>query len=889
MTRLNRATSERERERERELEPRSRPLIGRFGARSGARAGRAAPVVLAVVVGLVLGAVGVAIDRDSRAPDGDNPIVIENRRPGAVGWRLGIDEAAIGPSVGDDDVLGAGTPVPESDSGGPGLVPRAAPTPWVSLNAIEGYTGAQSINRGQPVSLHVSSGSATFDVRVYRQGWYGGAGATQVWTASAIAGVARPLPVATATGRIEAAWPVSLTIPGSVTGGWASGVYLAGLYPAGSSSVSSFIPFVVRDDARTAEILYVLPTTTWQAYNGWGGKSMYAFNSQNDVPATEVSFDRPYATNAGTGLYLGTDVTMVRFLEREGYDVKYVASVDLESRPANLLSSFGTLLTTWHDEYHSAAMRGTVVAARDAGRDLAYFTGNSIYWSITWQPSSTPSGGVANRVIARGRQWRQLGQPENQILGTIFDQFPLPYGQSAPWVVTSSGHPLYGGTGLRDGDTIPNLVGHEFDFDNPAFAGARPAGVQLLSRSPVQVGSAHRLQEASIYRAASGSYVFNASTMYWTYLVDGFDATSAPGVSHPADTRVQQMTRNVLALMAGRPPPPPLPTTTTTVPASTTTTTTVPATTTTQPSSTTTSSSRGPSPPSPPSPPGPGNITTAPAGAAGPPPPGPVTPTAALVAGGYWMLGSDGSVHAFGAARSFGDLSGDGGRSATVDIEATPARAGYWLLDEVGGVHAFGDALDLGDGALSAEQVRRGERFTALSSTPTGKGYWLFTNRGRVVNVGDAGHFGDVSHLSLNGPVLGSIATPTGAGYSLVASDGGIFAFGDAPFLGSVGDRILNAPVRSHVPTPTNRGYWLVASDGGIFAFGDAGFRGSVPGVLRSGQALNAPIVGMVRYGDGYLMVASDGGIFSFSSSPFAGSLADTPPSHAIVAVAAVI
>jgi hypothetical protein len=82
------------------------------------------------------------------------------------------------------------------------------------------------------------------------------------------------------------------------------------------------------------------------------------------------------------------------------------------------------------------------------------------------------------------------------------------------------------------------------------------------------------------------------------------------------------------------------------------------------------------------------------------------------------------------------------------------------------------------------------------------------------------------------------------------------------------------------VPDPDGTGYWLVAADGGVFSF-EAGFRGSMGGVR-----LNAPVTGMVAFGDGYLMVATDGGIFNFSDRPFAGSLGDHPPAHPIVAVA---
>ena len=247
---------------------------------------------------------------------------------------------------------------------------------------------------------------------------------------------------------------------------------------------------------------------------------------------------------------------------------------------------------------------------------------------------------------------------------------------------------------------------------------------------------------------------------------------------------------------------------------------------------------------------------------------------------GYWMVGSDGKVYAFGDAKNFGGPDGSIG-GLIVDIEPTPSNDGYWIVDEYGAVHPFGDAGNFGRVALN--QLSAGERVTSLSATPNGNGYWIFTTRGRVLPFGAAQYFGDMSAVQLNGPVLDSVPTPTGNGYYMVASDGGVFSFGDARFYGSTGNIRLNKPVQSLVPHPSGQGYWLVASDGGVFAFGAAPFRGSM-GAVR----LNKPVTGMVAFGSGYLMVAEDGGIFNFSDQPFDGSLGANPPANPIVAVAAV-
>ena len=241
---------------------------------------------------------------------------------------------------------------------------------------------------------------------------------------------------------------------------------------------------------------------------------------------------------------------------------------------------------------------------------------------------------------------------------------------------------------------------------------------------------------------------------------------------------------------------------------------------------------------------------------------------------GYWMLGADGSVYAFGDAHVAGSLQDP----TASHLTPTPSAHGYWIVNAAGHVYAFGDATAFGD----APALAVGERVATMSATPTGKGYWLFTSAGRVFAFGDARFFGDLSAVHLNGPIVDSVATTSGSGYYMVAADGGVFGFGDAHFFGSLGGSHLNQPIIGLVPTPSGRGYWMVASDGGVFAFGDAPFRGSLGSV-----ALNRPIVGMVRFGNGYLLAASDGGIFDFSSSPFLGSLGGQVPPAPIIGVAA--
>jgi fibronectin type III domain protein len=240
--------------------------------------------------------------------------------------------------------------------------------------------------------------------------------------------------------------------------------------------------------------------------------------------------------------------------------------------------------------------------------------------------------------------------------------------------------------------------------------------------------------------------------------------------------------------------------------------------------------------------------------------------------GGYWMLGSDGKVYAFGDAAKLGNATG-----GAVAMTSRKDGKGYWVVNAAGKVSAFGRATFRGGNPA----LRAGESISTISATPTANGYWLFSNQGRAFGYGDAKFFGDMGRVHLNGPVIASAATPTGKGYYMVGSDGGVFTFGDAVFHGSTGNMHLNKPVVGISPTPDNKGYWLVASDGGVFAF-HAPFRGSM-----GGKPLNKPVNGLVPFGNGYLMVASDGGVFNFSNKAFLGSLGGNPPSAPIIGITA--
>jgi hypothetical protein len=519
----------------------------------------------------------------SPRPGGNVPIQQENKKPGSRGWQSAELSRGRGGKVDEEEGHGArahpngghGTLAPtnqaqpqvagaNSGGGAAGAAPNAAPV-WTD-SVIRGYADQASINHGGPITFMVSTAQPSYDLEVYRMGWYGGAGSRLITTVHGLAGQNQPVPTPDpTTGLIDANWQPSYTLQTDAS--WTSGVYLAKLIAA--SGDVGYIVFVVRADEQQADIVYQLPVNTYSAYNNWGGKSLYDFNSTNSQPAYKVSFDRPYADWDGAGDLFDGDYNWIRWLEKQGYNITYISSVDVQTNPG-LLSGRKVFLSPWHDEYWSKPMRDAVTAARDRGMSLAFFDANAVYWQVRFENS--PATGAANRVFTCYKdasldpmattnpplttvQWRQapVNQPENALLGAMYESY-WSYGKSFPWVVQNSSSWVYAGTGLNDGDSIAGLVGYEYDrvWNN----GFTPAGEVVLSNSPVtDLNNVASHQNGTAYTAPSGAIVFDAGTVYWSWKLDDNDYQS-----HGADVRVQTMTANILNKMTGSAPPTPTPT-----------------------------------------------------------------------------------------------------------------------------------------------------------------------------------------------------------------------------------------------------------------------------------------------------------------------------------------
>ena len=439
---------------------------------------------------------------------------------------------------------------------------------------IKGYASASSVNKGGEITFYVSVNPAqTYTIDIYRIGWYQGHGGRLMQHLGPFKGVLQPTcPTDPVTGLIACDWTPAVTA--AIPSSWTSGIYLARLTNA--RMFQNYVIFVVRDDNRAASLLYQQPVTTYQAYNNYPddhrtGKSLYTYNSSGattvtgDASAAKVSFDRPY-TGDGSGGFLVWEINLVRWLEKSGYDVVYSTNIDTHTN-ADRLFKYRGFLSVGHDEYWSRPMYDAVFAARDRGVHVAFFGADAVSWQARFEPSSR---GIPNRVLVCYKNaaldpvddatlktvgWRDppLNRPEQTLIGVQYTSM-VPWNDGyAAYVVANSGHWVYAGTGFKDGDQVPLIVGYEANRFHPQYPEPNAASgtYTLLSNSPFTSASRNpefRADHAnsSIYQAPSGAWIFATGTMSWSWALDGY------GQINTVDRRIQRTTANVLDRFIGQ-------------------------------------------------------------------------------------------------------------------------------------------------------------------------------------------------------------------------------------------------------------------------------------------------------------------------------------------------
>ena len=460
---------------------------------------------------------------------------------------------------------------------------------------IEGYASVCSASRGQTIDLYVNTAAPSYTVEIFRMGWYGGRGGRRIEGPVTARGLRQPIPTPDAeTGLVDCDWrsPVRFV----VGTGWRSGVYLAKLEES-AGHCQSYVIFVVRDNNDDADVVFELPVNTYQAYNFWGGRQAYGWGSGDGLPwgstagraAVKISFNRPYAASTnpaaafgmGAGEFLcnvqpvstgypissaGWDYNLVRWLEREGYYVTYVANADTQNFP-ELLERRRVFISGAHDEYWSWRGRVNLERALTKGTNLFFSGANTIYWQVR---AEQDRHGRADRLLAiykekAGKldpvlldndptndhlattQWRlaPVSRPEDILIGVCYLMDPV----DGDIIVSDASHWAFANTGLVNGSKLAGLLGYEVD----GLLGNAPDGLRVLAASPAKnLKDPSRIVVSNMahYVAPSGAEVFATGSMQWSWGLDDFNAPRLrPSRLSPA---AAQIMRNVLKRFGAR-------------------------------------------------------------------------------------------------------------------------------------------------------------------------------------------------------------------------------------------------------------------------------------------------------------------------------------------------
>jgi hypothetical protein len=212
---------------------------------------------------------------------------------------------------------------------------------------------------------------------------------------------------------------------------------------------------------------------------------------------------------------------------------------------------------------------------------------------------------------------------------------------------------------------------------------------------------------------------------------------------------------------------------------------------------------------------------------------------------GYWLVASDGGIFSFGDTTFYGSIPSLGLSPAAsgaahslnapmVGMVPSVDDKGYFLVGADGGVFAFGDATFAGScpgiGGCSGAAV-------AVMPDASGKGYWVVTATGHVYSFGDALYYGAPSPQ--NASVTSAVSTPNGLGYWILSANGAVFGFGDAYVYGSpLGSTGGFNPATAIFTTSDGYGCWVASAIGSVYAYGVAPYDGGM-----NGTHLNGPII----------------------------------------------
>jgi hypothetical protein len=374
-----------------------------------------------------------------------------------------------------------------------------------------GYAKQFSTDAGNSVSFAVDGVNAA-NIAIHRIGHYAGNRWRLVATISNT-GTNQPdvQTLANSNGSTSASnW--STTATWSIPADAVSGLYVGVVRNSGNTA-QSWIPFIVRNDSRTADIVIRVSDTTWgAAYNPHGtkaspfnGKTVYGEGvgaSVFDINArgVQMSYDRPVVSRPVTAgaEFVNTwdnyESALIDWVEKNGFNVKYISCYDLD-QGLTAVGSAKVLLNAGHDEYWSDGMLNNTEAFIDGGGHAVSMSANTQFWRIRWAdagrtfwcykdtmpgPTGLRTGGAGTALdpVSWTGTWRDTRwgsrRPENLLLAGTFRMNGIRDESMVINGAANQAKPFWRSTTVASGTTltVSQVIGFEADsLDFPNAGG----------------------------------------------------------------------------------------------------------------------------------------------------------------------------------------------------------------------------------------------------------------------------------------------------------------------------------------------------------------------------------------------------------------------------------
>ena len=427
-----------------------------------------------------------------------------------------------------------------------------------------------SVSCGESVGIHASSylmsesykGPRTFEA--LRIGWYGGTGARLVWKSGPIKLKKQKVPIIKNVQRmVETRWKTTLKF--SVGQDWTPGFYLiASISPKGT--IESVAPLIVRSPLASSKLVLIHSTLTWDAYNQFGGRSLYlgpggSIVSRRLERSRVVSLDRPF-DGSGANHIDRDGITLVQFLEKQGLNFDQISDVDLDQWPS-ISTHYNGIVFSGHAEYFTRRMFNTIIADRNQGINLAFLGANNAYWQT--RLGKSPIGPDRHMIVYRVATEDPVTD-NNQV--TV--EFQDPHVNTPPNLITGTethGVHVYGNLHAVD---IPkwlkiprnssiNGISGDTEIDATSTNASEPNNIHILftgqlnfrdpGPSTEEEKSSFRrvpIEETIWFTTASGAAIFDAGLTTWACNLLPSCVTHAVGTS--TERTMQSVTTQVLTL-----------------------------------------------------------------------------------------------------------------------------------------------------------------------------------------------------------------------------------------------------------------------------------------------------------------------------------------------------